>query len=70
MQIVVLVITLFILFLIDLPILFNSKKIAQNITYGILMLIGFCIGVIVIKDLPVTSPATVIESLINSIMKR
>jgi len=70
MQIFILIFTLFILFLIDLPIIYKSNNRAQIITYSILMLIGFSIGVIVIKDLPITSPAIVIENLINFIIMR
>ena len=70
MQIFILIFAIFILFLIDLPILFNNQKKALIITYSLLMLIGFCIGVIVMRDLPITSPAIVIENLIKLIIMR
>jgi hypothetical protein len=70
MIIVPLIIALFFLLLIDLPLLRSGKNKPAFGVYCFLMFIGFVIAIIVIGDLPVSSPAILIENVIKTLFER
>lgn len=70
MKILLLLAGLFLLFLIDLPILSCSETKVVPVFYSFLMLVGFAIMIIVMEDLVVASPAVVIENLVKLILER
>ncbi|SCY32047.1 hypothetical protein [Alkaliphilus peptidifermentans] len=67
MIIVLLLIALFLLFLVDLPILYNSKNKLALAVYSFLMIIGILIVLIVAEDLAIPSPAIHIEKIVNNL---
>lgn len=66
---IILVAICFVLFLIDLPILYKNQNKKLLTTYGFLMLLSLAILVIAINELPVASPAKIIERLIKQVMR-
>lgn len=69
MKIIIILIGVFLLFLMDVPILSN-KNTSVLVTYFTLLIIGFSILVINAMDLAVPSPAIVIENIIELVMRR
>ena len=70
MIIFILLIVFFLLFLVDLPILYRNQNKQVLMTYSFLMVVAFAIAIITVKDLPVASPAHVIEKLIKAVIER
>lgn len=66
---IILVALCLILFLIDLPLLNKSHNKTLLTTYGLLMLLGLAILVIAMNELPVVSPAKIIENLVNQVTR-
>lgn len=69
MKIIIILIGVFLLFLMDVPMLSN-KNTSVLVTYFTLLIIGFSILVINAMDLAVPSPAIVIENIIELVMRR
>lgn len=65
---IILAIVCFALFLIDFPVLYKSQNKQFLTAYGFLMLLGLATLIIAINELPVASPAKLIEKLIKQVM--
>ncbi|AKL96830.1 hypothetical protein CACET_c33870 [Clostridium aceticum] len=56
--------------LLDLPFLLQYNKSNVTITYLALVLIGIAISYIVVQEVPVTSPAVLIEKIVVFVIGR